>query len=132
MDSKGKPKTKTIDEYISAQPKNVQHTLQQLRTAIREAAPCAEEIISYQMPAFRQKDVLVWFAAFKDHIGFFPKASGIEAFQKELACFETSKGTVRFPLDKPIPLDLVQRIVKYRIKEISSGKKVPLKISQGK
>jgi uncharacterized protein YdhG (YjbR/CyaY superfamily) len=108
---------KSIDEYVAAQPPNVQPLLQKIRKAIHEAAPAAEETISYQMPAFKQGSVLVWFAAFKNHIGFFPKASGIEAFKKQLLPYKTSKGTVQFPLDQPLPLDLVAEIVRFRVKE---------------
>lgn len=108
---------KNIDEYIATFPKNTQTVLQELRQAIRDAAPEAEEAISYQMPAFKLKGNLVYFAVFKNHIGFFPTSSGVQAFQKELSSYETSKGTIRFPLDKPIPFDLVKRIVKYRVKE---------------
>ena len=106
-----------IDEYISTFPKNVQATLEALRQAIKEAAPNAEEAISYQMPAFRLNGVLVYFAAFKNHIGFYPTSSGVAEFKKELSQYEVSKGTIRFPLDKPIPLDLIKKIVKYRVKE---------------
>jgi uncharacterized protein YdhG (YjbR/CyaY superfamily) len=108
---------KTVNEYIATFPKNVQNILEELRQSIRESAPEAEEVISYQMPAFKLNGILVWFAAFKNHIGFFPKTSAIEAFKEELSNYEVSKGTVRFPLDKPIPLDLVRKIVKYRVKE---------------
>ena len=108
---------KTIDEYFSYFPDNVKIVLQEMRKVIREAAPEAKELISYNIPAFEQNGILVWFAAFKNHIGFYPKMSGIEAFKKELSDYEIAKGTVRFPLDKPIPLELVKRIVKYRLKE---------------
>jgi uncharacterized protein YdhG (YjbR/CyaY superfamily) len=108
---------KTIDEYIAAQPPNVQPLLQKMRRAIKEAAPQAEEVISYQMPAFKQNGILVWFAAFKNHIGFFPKTSAIEAFKDKLSVYQTSKGTIRFPINQPIPLDLVEEIVKFRVKE---------------
>ncbi len=104
-----------IDEYISSFPKNIQSLLQELRNIIRKAAPEAEERISYKMPAFYQKGILVYFAAFKNHIGFFPTASGIAAFENELSEYKTSKGTIQFPLDKPLPPDLVSRIVKFRI-----------------
>jgi uncharacterized protein YdhG (YjbR/CyaY superfamily) len=112
-----KKQIKTVDEYIATFPKNVQVVLQEVRQTIKEAAPQAEETISYQMPAFKQDGVLVWFAAFKNHIGFFPKVSAIVAFKKELEGYELSKGTIRFPLDKPIPLDLVRKIVKFRVEE---------------
>ena len=84
---------------------------QELRQAIREAAPQAEETISYRMPAYKQNGILLWFAAYKNHIGFFPKASAIEQFKDRLSHYETSKGTIRFPLEKPIPYDLVKDIV---------------------
>jgi uncharacterized protein YdhG (YjbR/CyaY superfamily) len=101
----------------------VQLILQQVRATIKEAAPDAEETISYKMPAFKQNGILVWFAAFKRHIGFFPKVSAIEAFREELSGYELSKGTIRFPLDKPVPLDLVKRIVAFRVKENSAKSK---------
>lgn len=105
----------TIDEYISAFPPNIQAILQQIRAAIHEAAPQAEETISYQMPAFKQNGILVYFAAFKNHIGFFPTAKGVEAFKDKLANYKTSKGTIQFPLDQPLPLDLVREIVRFRV-----------------
>lgn len=121
MDSK---KYKTIDEYIATFPAEVQVILQKIRSIIHAAAPEAEEVISYSMPAFKQNGILVYFAAFKDHIGFFPTASGVAAFQKELAVYDTSKGTVRFPLDKPIPYALVTKIVKFRVQDnLNKGKK---------
>ncbi len=114
---------KTIDEYIVTFPENVQNILQELRRTIKDAAPQAEEVISYQMPAFKLNGILVYFAAFKNHIGFFPTSSGIAAFKKELSEYETSKGTVRFPMDKPIPVDLVKKIVRYRVEENLNKKK---------
>ncbi len=113
---------KTIDEYIAIFPENVQSILEELRQAIKESAPEAEELISYQMPAFKLNGILVWFAAFKNHVGFYPKISAIEAFKEELSGHEVGKGTIRFPLNKPIPLDLVKKIVRYRAKE-NLGKK---------
>jgi uncharacterized protein YdhG (YjbR/CyaY superfamily) len=112
-----KTKPRNTDEYIAGQPKDIQVLLDQLRAAIKKAAPEAEEVIAYQMPAFRQNGILVYFAAFKDHIGFFPAPSGIEAFETEIASYKSGKGTLRFPLDKPLPLDLVTRIVKFRVEE---------------
>ncbi len=112
-----KKEYKTIDEYIVNSPRSVQTILQQLRQAIRESAPDAIEVISYQMPAFRQNGILVYFAAFKNHIGFFPTSSGVEKFKDELTNYQVSRGTIRFPLEKPIPLDLVKRIVKFRVEE---------------
>ncbi len=108
---------KTVDEYIATFPKNVQSILQELRQIVRDAAPEAEEAISYQMPTFKLNGNLVWFAAFKNHIGFYPKVSAIEVFKEELSGYEVSKGTIRFPLDKPLPIDLIRRIVKFRVKE---------------
>ncbi|HVM72586.1 MAG TPA: DUF1801 domain-containing protein [Anaerolineales bacterium] len=107
----------TIDEYIALFPEEIQKKLEELRTTIRAAAPQAVEKISYQMPAFYLKGNLVYFAAFKKHISFFPTSSGIQAFKQELAIYSGSKGTVRFPLDEPLPLELIGRIVKYRVAE---------------
>ena len=109
---------KTIDEYVSTFPREVQVVLEELRQAIRKSAPEAEETISYGIPTFDLNGFhLVHFAAYKNHIGFYPTSSGITAFKKELSLFKTSKGTVQFPLDKPIPFDLIKKIVKYRVKE---------------
>ncbi len=113
---------KTTDEYVASFPNNVQFALQQIRQAIKESAPQAQEVISYSMPAFKQDSILVWFASFKNHIGFFPKVSAMEAFKEQLSSYQTSKGTIRFPLDKPIPVDLVKDIVKFRVKENQSVK----------
>ena len=117
-----KKKFKTIDEYISTFPTNTQVILQEFRRAVKEAAPEAEELISYQMPAFKQNGILVWFAAFKDHIGFFPRVSAIEAFQDKLSAYKVSKGTIQFPIDEPIPFDLIKEIVRFRVKENLSKK----------
>lgn len=114
---KAKQQNETIDEYIASFPKNVQEILEEIRQAIRESAPNAEETISYQIPAFRLNGVLVYFAAFKNHIGFYPTSSGVTAFKKELSQYKVSKGTIRFPMDKPIPFDLIKKIVKYRVRE---------------
>jgi len=108
---------KTIDDYISGFPEDLRIKLEQVRQTIKKAAPQAEEAISYGMPAFKQKGVLVYFAAFKDHIGFFPTSSGVANFQKELAGYDTSKGTIRFPLDAPIPHILIEKITKFRVAE---------------
>ena len=107
----------SIDEYIATCPKETQRILKELRATIKAAAPDAEEKISYQMPAFALKGNLVWFAAFKNHIGFYPTPSGIEAFKKELAIYESAKGSVQFPIDQPVPLKLVGRIIKFRVAE---------------
>jgi uncharacterized protein YdhG (YjbR/CyaY superfamily) len=110
-------KPKTIDEYISLFPEKIQTILEKLRQTIRESAPEAEEAFSYQIPTFKLNGNLVHFAAFKNHISFFPTSSGVEAFKKELSLYKTSKGTIQFPIDQPIPFNLVRRIVRYRVKE---------------
>ena len=122
----------SIDEYIAAFPEEVQARLQALRATIKAAAPDAQEKISYQMPTFALQGNLVHFAAFKNHIGFYPAPSGIQAFEDDLAIYGNAKGSVRFPLDQPLPLDLVSRIVKYRVEEnlkkaaLKAGKRKPL------
>ena len=108
---------KNIDEYIACFPKDVQAILEKIRATIRKAAPDAEEKISYQMPTFALKGNLVHFAAWKEHIGFYPAPTGIEAFKTELSAYEGAKGSVQFPLDRPIPYDLIGRIVESRVKE---------------
>jgi uncharacterized protein YdhG (YjbR/CyaY superfamily) len=112
-----------IDEYIQSFPESVQEKLQMIRQTIHKAAPEAKEAISYQMPTFKLNGNLVHFAAFKEHIGFYPIPSGIEAFQEELSKYKTGKGSVQFPLNEPLPLDLVKRIVEFRVKENLSKKK---------
>lgn len=107
----------TIDEYIAGFPPEVQAILQKIRLTIRKAAPDAQETISYQMPTFTLHGNLVHFAAFKNHIGFYPVPSGIEKFKKELAAYQQGKGSVQFPLDQPIPYGLITKIVKFRVKE---------------
>jgi uncharacterized protein YdhG (YjbR/CyaY superfamily) len=106
-----------IDEYISAFPPDVQVILNQIRTAVKKAAPQATEVISYGMPAFKQNKVLVYFAIGKNHIGFYPTPNPIKVFSKELEGYKTSKGAIQFPLDKKIPLTLISKIVKYRVVE---------------
>lgn len=106
-----------IDEYIRNSPEDVRETLKKLRSTIQKAAPKAEEVISYQMPAFKYHGMLVYFAAFKNHIGFYPTSSGIKAFQNEFSDYKWSKGAVQFPMDEPLPLGLISRIVKFRVKE---------------
>ena len=106
-----------IDEYIAAFPEDVQVILEKVRQTIREAAPDAQEKISYQIPTFALYGNLVHFAAYKKHIGFYPASSGIDKFKEILSAYELSKGTVRFPLDKPIPYDLIREIVAFRVKE---------------
>jgi uncharacterized protein YdhG (YjbR/CyaY superfamily) len=120
-----KDQFKTVDEYIAKFPKEVRDVLEELRRVIREAAPEAEEAISYGMPAFKLHGrSLVFFAAWKNHVGFYPGGpSAIEAFKKELSLFKHAKGSIQFPLDKPIPFNLVKKIVKFRVKENESKKK---------
>jgi uncharacterized protein YdhG (YjbR/CyaY superfamily) len=108
---------KDIDEYIAGFPKDVQEILEEIRRTIRKAAPDADEAIKYQIPTFILKGNLVHFAAFKEHIGFYPTPTGIEKLKDELSVYESAKGSVRFPLDQPIPLDLISRIVRFRVEE---------------
>jgi uncharacterized protein YdhG (YjbR/CyaY superfamily) len=106
-----------IDSYIAGFPEETRSLLEKLRATIRQAAPEAKETISYAMPTFTLNGNLVHFAAFKNHIGFYPTPSGIEAFKKELSAYQGAKGSVRFPLNRPIPYELISRIVKFRAKE---------------
>ena len=110
-------KAKDIDEYIATYPEEIQERLEQLRAIIQKAAPQATEVISYGMPAFKLNGMLVWFGAHTKHIGFYPMASGIKVFKKELSIYKGAKGSVQFPIDKPLPLALITKIVKYRVKE---------------
>ncbi|HEX9197843.1 MAG TPA: DUF1801 domain-containing protein [Candidatus Bathyarchaeia archaeon] len=114
---------KNIDDYIDSFPREVRQLLEKIRLTVRKAAPKAEETISYGMPAFRLDGILVWFAGYKHHIGFYPGASGIAAFKKELSAYKGAKGSVQFPIDKPLPLALVSRIVKFRLEEDQQQKK---------
>jgi uncharacterized protein YdhG (YjbR/CyaY superfamily) len=117
-------KPANIDAYIAGFPNNVQTVLEEIRATIKQAAPAAEEAISYAMPTFNlNKSYLVYFAAFKNHIGFYPAPIGIDSFKKDLSLYKTGKGSVQFPLDKPMPLDLIIRIVKSRIEEIEKRAK---------
>lgn len=110
-------KPASADAYIATFPKPTQALLQQVRAIIQKAAPKAEEVISYGMPAYKQEGMLVYFAGYAQHIGFYPTASGISAFQKEIAKYKHSKGAVQFPLDWPLPAALITRIVKFKLKE---------------
>jgi uncharacterized protein YdhG (YjbR/CyaY superfamily) len=112
-----KPTSKDVDKFIAAYPKEVQDILNKVRATIREAAPDAEETINYGIPTFQLNGNLVHFSALKTHIGFYPTPSGIEKFKKELSAYEGAKGSVKFPLDKPIPYALISKIVKFRVKE---------------
>ncbi len=114
---------KTIDEYIAAFPPEIQSILSNIREIVRELAPEATEKISYQMPTYYLNGNLVHFAAFQKHIGFYPTPSGIEAFQEELSRYRGAKGSVQFPLNQPIPYDLIRKIVIYRLEESRNSKK---------
>lgn len=111
-------KPKSVDEYISGFSKEDQKLLEQIREAIKDASPKAEEVISYSMPGYKLNGLLVWFAGFKNHIGFYPRgSSAIVAFKKDLAGYKTSKGAIQFPKDEPLPIVLIKKIVKYRVTE---------------
>lgn len=115
---------RSIDEYIGTFPEDIQKILGGLRTTIKAAAPEAEEKISYQMPTFFLNGNLIHFAAYKNHIGLYPTPSGIEAFKRELSMYPGAKGSVKLPIDKPLPLKLIARIVKFRVAEnLKKGKK---------
>jgi uncharacterized protein YdhG (YjbR/CyaY superfamily) len=107
----------SVDEYLADQPEETRVLLEELRTIIKKAAPQTTERISYNMPAYDLNGILVYFAGYKGHIGFYPTASGIREFQQKIAKFENSKGAIRFPLDKPLPKTLITQIVKFRQKE---------------
>ena len=120
-------KFKDIDDYIKYFPKDVQLLLEQMRKTISKVAPAATETISYQMPAFVLNGNLVYFAGYKNHIGFYPGSAGIAAFKKELSVYKSAKGSVQFPIDKPLPLGIITRIVQFRVKanmEKAKAKKI--------
>lgn len=122
--AKGKDAPKGVDEYLASVPEPARTTLKKIRAAIRSAVPReATETISYRMPAFKYKGVLVWFAAFSKHCSFFPTASVVEAFKNELKGFSVSKGTIHFPADKPLPAALVRKMVKLRVAQNESKKR---------
>jgi uncharacterized protein YdhG (YjbR/CyaY superfamily) len=116
---------RNIDEYIAMFPNDVQKKLKEVRTTIKTAAPQAEEAIKYAIPTFVLNGNLVHFAAMKNHLGFYPAPSGIVAFKKELSSYEQGKGSIQFPFDQPIPLDLITKIVKFRV--VENLKKKPAK-----
>jgi uncharacterized protein YdhG (YjbR/CyaY superfamily) len=117
-------KPRSVDEYISWFPAETQSLLKQMRAAIQEVAPQAEEIISYNMPAYKLNGIVVWFAGFKNHIGFYPHGSTIEKFNKELAGYKQTKGSVQFPIDETLPIALIKKMVKFRVAEhLERGKK---------
>jgi uncharacterized protein YdhG (YjbR/CyaY superfamily) len=111
------PKPENIDEYIGGFPNDVQEILEKVRMTIHKAAPDAKEKISYSMPAFEQNGIVVYFAAFKNHIGLYALPSGHEQFKKELSKYKSGKGSVQFPLNQPMPFDLISKIVKFRVQE---------------
>ena len=116
MDEKGS-RPSTVDEYIHQFPEDVQVILQKIRAVINQSAPGITEKISYQMPGYYLNGMVVWFAVHKNHIGFYPKGSGIEVFKTELSGYKSSKGAVQFQLNKPIPYELINRMVKYNVAE---------------
>lgn len=120
-----RPVAATIDEYIAAFPPGVQAVLQQVRQAVRDAAPQAEEGISYQIPAYRQHGVLVYFAAFKNHVGFYPPVGGDAALETAVARYAGPKGNLRFPLDEPMPLELIGRITRQRLAQNLAKRTTP-------
>ncbi|MDX6303053.1 MAG: hypothetical protein QOI77_22 [Blastocatellia bacterium] len=111
------PPAKNVDEYLAGVPKEARATLEKLRKTIKAAAPMASEGISYQMPMYKHHGMVVGFAAFKNHCSIFPGAAVMDAYQEELKPYETSKGTIRFPANKPLPATLVKKLVRARIKE---------------
>ena len=110
-------KPENVDQYISGYPTNIQHHLREIRSTIKKAAPQAQEVIKYDMPAFTLNGNLVYFAAFNNHIGFYPVPAGDKAFEKEIAIYKKSKGALQFPLEEPIPLNLIAKLVKLRVQE---------------
>ena len=114
-------KFSSVDEYIAAQPDDKKTILQQFRKIIKAAAPQAEEVMSYGMPAFKYHSVLVYFAASKEHYGFYPTSKPIEVFKDKLKSYKTSKGAIQLPADKPLPEKLITEIVKYRLKEVTDN-----------
>ncbi len=112
-----KEKPKTITEYIKAAPKEAQEKLREMRTCIRTSAPRAKESLKWGMPAFSYRRILVTFAVFRHHIGFYPTPSAVKAFEKSLSKFKTAKGSIQFPLEKPLPLPLISKITAFRVRE---------------
>ncbi len=119
-------KPTSVDEYISWFPASTQKLLQQMRATIKKAAPNAEEVISYAMPAYKQNGILVYFAGYEKHIGFYPTGRGIEEFKSELSGYKSGKGSVQFPIDEPLPLKLIETIVKFRVLENSEKQKIKM------
>jgi uncharacterized protein YdhG (YjbR/CyaY superfamily) len=107
----------TVDEYIQSFPVSTQKLLKQLRTLVQKAAPKVEEVLSYHMPAYKQHGIVVYFAAYAKHIGFYPMPGAIKEFKKDIAVYKSARGSVQFPLDKPLPTALITKMVKFRVKE---------------
>lgn len=116
-------KFKTVEEYLSTIPEEAIESVERLRTVIREVVPDAEEVISYDMPGFRKGAMLVWYAAWKQHIGFYPTNTPIEIFKEELSGYKTSKGAIQFAIGEPIPVRLVKKIVKMRLEDVAAKSK---------
>lgn len=117
------PTPTTIDAYIAGYPDAVQAKLREIRAVVHDVAPAATEAIKYGIPTFVQNGTnLVHFGGYKDHIGFYPTPTGTEAFQKEIAAYKFAKGTIRFPLDEPLPIDLIRRITTFRVQEIEAAR----------
>lgn len=110
-------KPKSVDEYIAAFPKKTQALLKQMRSTIKKTVPTAEEVISYNMPGYKLHGMLVYFAGYENHIGFYATPTGNSEFEKELSVYKTGKGSVQFPVDKPLPITLITKIVNYRVKQ---------------
>lgn len=122
-DSSEKKKFSTVDEYLAGFQNHIQKKLKEIRKEIRKTVPDAEEKISYNMPCFALNGILVWYAGYEKHIGFYPSSSGIAKFKKEISEYKNSKGAVQFPLDEPLPMDLIRKIVLFRVQENSAKKK---------
>ncbi len=122
---KDRTRFETVDQYLANLPLDVRPAVELLRGTIRKAAPNAEEVISYDMPAVKQGNILVYYAALKQHIGFYPTSTPIRVFKKELAPYKTSKGAIQFPIGKKIPKALVRKIVKFRIHEVEGNRERP-------
>ena len=116
-------KPKDTDEYIASFPADIQPLLELMRATIKEAAPDAEEVISYSLPAYKYNGMLAWFGAHTHHVGFYPRASGIAAFKQELSMYKNAKGSVQFPFDQPLPVELIKRIIAFRLEENLQRKK---------
>jgi uncharacterized protein YdhG (YjbR/CyaY superfamily) len=122
MQIKPGTKFKDADSYIAVFPEGTQKKLQQLRSIIKKAAPTAEEVISYNMPAYKLNGILVYFAGYENHLGFYPTSSPMQVFKEELTCYKTSKGAIQFLLDEKLPSDLIKRIVQFRIEQTQQQK----------